>query len=90
MMGEAMVKPGRYRRLDALRIRARQALALALGAVPFLAAAGFIEGYISPGDLNQPLKYILGIGTGAVLYLYLFTSGRRAEPQHRDAEAPLT
>jgi len=90
MMGEALVRPGRYRRLDALRIRAREALALAVGAVPFLAAAGFIEGYISPGDLHQPLKYALGVGTGTMLYLYLFTSGRRAEPQPGDAEAPVT
>ena len=77
MLGDALARPGPYRRLDALRVRARDAAVLVVAAIPFLAEAGFIEGYISPGEVLVPAKYLLGILTGALMYAYLFTAGRR-------------
>lgn len=76
MLGDALARPGRYRRLDALRVRARDAAALAVGAIPFLALAGFVEGFLSPAHFPAPAKYAVGLGTGCLLYLYLFLCGR--------------
>jgi uncharacterized membrane protein SpoIIM required for sporulation len=76
MLGDALVRPGPYRRLDALRMRARQAVVLAIGAIPFLLLAGLIEGFVSPGDFSDPLKYALGLSAGVVMYLHLVVSGR--------------
>jgi len=79
MLGDALARPGPYRRLDALRMRARDAAVLAVGAIPFLAEAGFIEGFISPGNLMAPVKYLLGIATGLLMYSYLLTAGKRTD-----------
>jgi uncharacterized membrane protein SpoIIM required for sporulation len=79
LMGDALVRPGPYRRLDALRLRAQEAVVLAIGALPFLLVAGLIEGFISPGDFSDPLKYVLGLSAGLTMYLYLLTSGRSEE-----------
>ena len=76
MLGDALARPGPYRRADALRLRAREAVPLAVGALPFLAEAAFIEGFISPGGLSHVTKYALGISSGFVMYLYLLTAGR--------------
>jgi len=78
MLADALIRPGPYRRRDALRLRAREALTLAVGALPFLAAAGLIEGAVSPGTLSAPAKYTLGITSGLLMYLYLITAGRVA------------
>ena len=88
MLGDSLARPGRYRRLDALRLRARAAAILAVGALPFLAEAGFIEGFISPWDVQPVWKYALGITSGVAMYLYLFTVGRRAQPAEQGE--PLT
>lgn len=86
MLGDALVRPGPYRRLDALRLRAREAVMLAIGALPFLLMAGLIEGFVSPGDFSDPLKYVLGLGAGAVMYLHLAVSGR-AGTDHRKSRS---
>ena len=77
MLGDALARPGPYRRLDALRVRARDAATLAVGAVPFLAEAAFIEGYVSPGEAAATAKYLLGFGMGLLMYAYLLTAGRK-------------
>jgi len=76
MLGDALARPGPYRRLDALRIRAREAATLAVGALPFLAAAALIEGAISTGDTGGPGRYALGLAGGVLMYAYLLTGGR--------------
>ncbi len=76
MLGDALVRPGQYRRRDALRLRAREAVTLTVGALPFLAAAGLIEGIVSPGALEATAKYALGISSGLLLFVYLLVAGR--------------
>jgi uncharacterized membrane protein SpoIIM required for sporulation len=73
IIGKALVFPGQYRRLDALRAAARRAVGLFAGCLPILLIAGLIEGYLSPSQALKPeTKYMLCIATVACLYMYLF------------------
>lgn len=77
-LGWALLRPGLYSRRDALGIAAQRAIALAMMALPFLIVAGLIEGFISPSDaeFNFTLQLIVGLGSGALMYSYLYLSGR--------------
>ncbi|MBS3762535.1 MAG: stage II sporulation protein M [Planctomycetes bacterium] len=77
ILGDSLVRPGPYTRLASLRMRSRDAALLALGAVPFLVLAGFLEGFVSPGSASYLVKYGVGIGAGILLYFFLCLSGRK-------------
>ncbi|HSH05339.1 MAG TPA: stage II sporulation protein M [Anaerolineae bacterium] len=82
MLGWAIVSPGLYRRRDALVIAARRALTLLLGCIPLLVIAGTIEGFISPNEtLPWPVKFMVGIGSGLVMYIYLLWAGREDDDE---------
>jgi uncharacterized membrane protein SpoIIM required for sporulation len=77
MLGWAILRPGLMRRRDALAQAARKAVYLLLGAVPWLVVAGMIEGFISPNEnIPVPVKWMVGIGSGILLYSYLLFAGR--------------
>ncbi len=77
MLGWAMLRPGLLRRRDALALAARKAVRLVIGCVPLLVFAGLIEGFISPAEgLPWPVKWGVGVGSGALLYGYLLVAGR--------------
>ncbi len=49
---------------------------LVIGCVPLLMLAGLIEGFISPAEaIPWPVKWSVGLGTGALLYTYLLLAG---------------
>lgn len=77
MLGWAILQPGLLRRRDALALAARRALKLVIGCVPLLVIAGTIEGFLSPAE-NVPwlVKWMVGIGSGVVMYAYLLLAGR--------------
>jgi uncharacterized membrane protein SpoIIM required for sporulation len=78
MLGWAILKPGLLRRKDSLAQAARKAVYLLLGAVPWLVIAGIIEGFVSPNEnIAIPVKWIVGIVSGILLYSYLLLAGRR-------------
>ncbi|HEY9678192.1 MAG TPA: stage II sporulation protein M [Drouetiella sp.] len=73
LMGKALLFPGQYKRLDALRLAARDAGAMFGGCVPLLLVAGMIEGFVSPRtDLSANIKVIVSLATTVGLLLYLF------------------
>jgi uncharacterized membrane protein SpoIIM required for sporulation len=77
MLGWAILRPGLLRRRDALAQAARKAVYLLLGAVPWLGVAGTIEGFISPNEnIAIPVKWVVGIVSGILLYSYLSLAGR--------------
>jgi uncharacterized membrane protein SpoIIM required for sporulation len=80
MMGWAVVHPGLWSRRDSLIMAARQAIQLVMGCVPLLMIAGLIEGLISPAEnVPWPVKWGIGLGSGVLLYSYLFLAGRKDE-----------
>lgn len=77
MMGWAIIRPGLFRRRDALVLAGKEAIQLVLPAIPLLIIAGLIEGFISPAEtLAWPIKWGVGLLTGVLLYGYLLRSGR--------------
>lgn len=73
LMAKALLFPGQYKRLDALRLAARDAGAMFGGCVPLLLVAGMIEGFISPRtDLTANAKIAVSLATLVGLLLYLF------------------
>ncbi|MBR8831865.1 MAG: hypothetical protein N5P05_002152 [Chroococcopsis gigantea SAG 12.99] len=72
LIGKALLLPGIYRRVDAIKYYGNRAAKLVFGIVPLLIVAGIIEGFISPNPaIPDPLKYLLGtlIFTGLCLYI---------------------
>jgi uncharacterized membrane protein SpoIIM required for sporulation len=76
MLGWSILRPGLMRRRDSLAQAAGKAVRLLIGAVPLLVVAGTIEGFISPAEnIPWPIKWGIGIGSGIILYGYLFLAG---------------
>jgi len=72
LLGRALLFPGRYRRVDALKIYGQQAVRLVYGIVPLLVIAGIIEGFFSPNPaVPDAAKYLVGIGLLIGLGVYL-------------------
>jgi len=79
IIGNCLLAPGEYSRMDALRIHGRSAARLALACVPVLFLCGWVEGNFSPAPFPFWLKQAFGLLFGAVLYAYLLTGGMRRE-----------
>ncbi|MGH1393702.1 MAG: stage II sporulation protein M [Trichormus sp.] len=71
LLAKAILFPGKYRRGDALKFYAGQAVQLVFGIVPMLIIAGIIEGFISPNPIiPDPIKYLFGLGLFIILVIY--------------------
>jgi uncharacterized membrane protein SpoIIM required for sporulation len=75
-IGWGLINPGILSRRDALVIAARQAVPIAVLAIPALIVAGAIEGFLSPTNHPFSFKVVVGVGTGAMMYGYLLLAGR--------------
>ncbi len=82
LIGRALLFPGKYRRVDALKFYGSQAAQLVFGIVPMLIIAGTIEGFFSPSPVvPDPLKYVVGIGLFTLLVFYC--SRKRPDKSYR-------
>ncbi len=90
-VGWSILRPGFWRRRDALAHAAREAVTLILGCIPLLVLAGTIEGFISPAEnLEWPIKWAIGLGSGVLLYAYLLLAGRGSRTRgDLEAHTPL-
>ena len=71
LIAKGILFPGKYARVDAIKIYGSQAAQLVFGIVPMLIIAGTIEGFFSPSPLvPEPLKYMAGTGLFTLLVLY--------------------
>ena len=62
-LGEALVRPGNRRRIEAFEQEVAKAGKLLIVCIPFLVGAGFIEGYISPNDDYDLIsRCVIGFG----------------------------
>jgi len=72
LIGKAMIFPGNYRRLDAIKRNGMQATKLLFGIVPMLIIAGIIEGFFSPNPaIPDAIKYFVGMGIFGLFIAYL-------------------
>lgn len=87
LVGKTLLFPGKYRRLDAFRLIARDAGGLFGGCVPLLLVAGTIEGFISPRtDLPAEMKFGVSLATLILLMLYLFVPRDENQIEKVDAQ----
>jgi uncharacterized membrane protein SpoIIM required for sporulation len=71
LIARGLLFPGKYRRVDALRLYGLQAVQLVYGIVPLLVIAGIIEGFFSPSPIVPDIfKYIAGIVLFTLLLMY--------------------
>ena len=72
LMGKALLFPGRFRRIEALKMISKDAFSLLAGCIPLFLIAGTIEGFVSPQEtISATLKYTIGMLSFLTLGLYL-------------------
>jgi uncharacterized membrane protein SpoIIM required for sporulation len=72
VLGRGMLFPGTYSRRDSLRLAARESLKLALGVVPILFIAGFIESFVTRHTEMPVAVSLLVIGSSAAFIGWYF------------------
>jgi uncharacterized membrane protein SpoIIM required for sporulation len=77
LLAQAIVAPGRARRIDALKANARRAGVLMIGVAGLLCIAGTIEGFISPQRTPIAFRCAFGALTAVLLFAYLAVAGRK-------------
>ncbi|MEA2473861.1 MAG: hypothetical protein QOE06_1776 [Thermoleophilaceae bacterium] len=84
-IGEAILRPGRRKRADALVDEARGAVEIVLGTAPWLVLAGFTEGFVSPRGIGWLAAVIVGLVLAGTFWALVFVRGRPgpegAEPE---------
>lgn len=76
-LGLSILKPGRHRRLVALRLMAKECLPLVYGFMAMFIVAAFIEGFWSSSSFSPNVKYVCGGVLWLLVALHLGVSGRR-------------
>lgn len=76
MLARAMVAPGRWRRTQALRQTAPEALKLVMGAALMLLLAAFLEAFWSSSGVAPVVKYAVAALLWIAVSLYLWRAGR--------------
>ncbi len=72
LIAKALLFPGQYRRVDALKVYGFQSAQLVFGIIPLLIIAGIIEGFFSPSPFVPDfIKYLTGMIILASLILYM-------------------
>ncbi|MDM3871365.1 stage II sporulation protein M [Porticoccus sp. W117] len=82
-LGQPLLSPGPYRRIDALKIAAGESIQLLIGAAVMTTAAAFIEAFWSPNpNIPIPVKYGFSALMWVITILYLWRAGRgRSTPR---------
>lgn len=79
-IARGLLFPGTLPRRESLVQAGARSVRLVLGTIPLLLVAGFVEGFVSPTDLNPAIKFLLSGALGTLLVLYLL-SGRSPKEQ---------
>lgn len=77
MIGYALLRPGPYKRGDALVVAGRQAVGLMGFVCLLLVMAGLIEGFFTPANILPETKLVFAGVTAILLFCYLVFPGRR-------------
>jgi uncharacterized membrane protein SpoIIM required for sporulation len=76
LLAQAVLAPGRLRRIDALKANARRAGVLMIGVAALLCVAGTIEGFITPQRTTELFRFAFGGITAVALIAYFGLCGR--------------
>ncbi len=79
-MARALLRPGRLRRGDALKLNLKSALHNMLLVALLLTLAAVIEGFFTPSEVSVSGKLIFAGVTGLLLLCYLLLGARRIAP----------
>lgn len=76
-LGRSLLEPGDYRRVDALRIAARDVLPIVLGATAMLTIAAILEAFFSPrASIPVEVKLAIGSALWVLVVLHWMIAGR--------------
>jgi len=78
MIAEKILFPGRYSRIDNLALHGRLAAQVAVGGVLMLFMAAILEGGFRQLVQSTSLRFVIGLGMGALWLAYFTRSGRTA------------
>ena len=78
VIGEKILFPGRYSRIENLAMHGRLAAQIAVGAVLMLFVAAILEGGLRQLVQSTPLRFAIGFGVGALWLAYFCYAGRGA------------
>lgn len=79
-LARAILRPGHLSRRESLGVEARSAALVALGTVPWLVLAGFMEGFISRTGTTWVPALIIGIIVGGGFWFLVWFLGSRRPP----------
>jgi len=77
ILSMALIMPGSYTRLDALKLAGIDALKMVLGTIPMFIFAGMVEGMFSHQNIAPWFRITFAGINGMAWYLYLFLPRRR-------------
>ena len=86
LLAKGLLFPGLLPRRASLALEGGRAVRLVLGIIPMLIVAGTIEGFVSPSNLPQRLKYALAAGLFCLLLLYVKGKHPRAVPSPQEMQ----
>ena len=78
-LGTGVLDPGRLPRRDAIRLKARVALRLAMGTLPMFVLAGLIESFLRQSHLPPRWRLVFAAITAVGWVVYLGWAGRKGE-----------
>jgi uncharacterized membrane protein SpoIIM required for sporulation len=84
VIGEKILFPGRYSRLENLALHGRLAAQMAVGAVLMLFVAAILEGGFRQLVQSTPLRFAIGFGVGALWLVYFCYAGRGRRGRRRE------
>jgi uncharacterized membrane protein SpoIIM required for sporulation len=77
-LGWTVIDPGRRARTDALAVRGRAAIGVAMGLTCVLLVSGVIEAFVTPSGLPTWARIGVGVAAEGLFLGYVFVVGRRA------------
>jgi uncharacterized membrane protein SpoIIM required for sporulation len=86
-LGEAILRPGRRKRGDALVEEARGAVETVIGTAPWLVIAGFVEGFVSPAGIGWLGAVIVGTVFAGAYWTLVVVRGRPEPETSADDDA---
>lgn len=72
VMGNSLIFPGTYSRLESFKIGALKGMKIVVGLVPFFIIAGFIESYITRFEFMHIVLKLIVIGLSAAVMIFYF------------------